>query len=79
MFISCAATVQFRTGIKGHIQPKMQGEYTHETTVNSSNFLLLVLYLQQGVIHKILALVLVSRCKTEIELALTVFTKNYFI
>lgn len=75
MFISCAATLQFRTGIKGHFQPKMQSEYTHKTTVNNSNFLLLVLYLQQGIIHKILALVLVSRCKTDIGLTLTVLTK----
>lgn len=75
MFISCAATLQFRTGIKGHIQPQMQSDYTHKTTVNNSNFLLLVLYLQQGIIHKMLTLVLVPRCKTEIELSLSVLTK----
>lgn len=76
MFINCAATLQFRIGIKGHIQHKMQSEYTPKTTVNSSNFLLLFLYLQQGIINKILALALMSRCKTELTLA--VLTKIVF-
>lgn len=57
MFISCAATLQFRTGIKDHIQPKMQGECTHKTsliTLNTSNCVLSELYPQQGIIPKIL-------------------------
>lgn len=75
MFISCATTLQFRTGIKRHIQPKMQSEYAPKTTVNSSNFLLLFLYLQQSIINKILTLV--SRCKTELTLAM--LTKIVFV
>jgi len=57
MFIWCPATLQFRRGIKGYIQPKMQGECTHKTTlttVNTSDCFLSLLYLQQGIIPKIL-------------------------
>lgn len=57
MFISCMATLHFRMGIKGHIQPQMQGECAHKTpltTMNTSNCFLSVLYLQQGVIPGVL-------------------------